>query len=225
MSEPIPITSPKKKNKTGNSSSLLDLANDWVLLIDIDKSLVFPTCTGVVTAQRPDIIIYSAIQKIIIWGELTVPNERRLAESAFFKMKRYLNLEVQLSSKGWRVHAFTWEIGVQGYPAYSVNRFFKSLGFSNSRLKHLINRLSRIIRRSSYWIYNARYSSHWCPPTLIPYSSGMTSTPTLSAPLVASHLSPSTSENNEIGMKFLNSNFSLSPRINVDADEDFSHLI
>ena len=43
-----------------------------------------------------------------------------------------------------------------------------SLGFANSRLKFIINRLSCVVRRSSYWIFNARYSQNRYPPTLVP---------------------------------------------------------
>ena len=84
----IKAGSTSSRKKPTVQASLLNLANDWELLIDIDKSLAFPACTGVSTDLRPDVVIFSRSQQVLIWGELTSPAERRIAESANKKMKR-----------------------------------------------------------------------------------------------------------------------------------------
>jgi hypothetical protein len=48
-------------------ASLLDLANDWTLLVDdVPCRTVFHVCTGVSTAERPDVIIFSKATKTVI---------------------------------------------------------------------------------------------------------------------------------------------------------------
>ncbi len=152
----------------GSRRPLLDSASDWKVLVDFNNSLVFPVCTGIVTNLRPDIVIYSETLKIIIWGELTVPMERRIFESAIIKKRRYTNLKVSLSGRGWTVFDFTFEVGAIGYLGCTVNSFLWSLGFEKAQLGWILKRISKAARRSSFYIWNARHSSDWNPPSLFP---------------------------------------------------------
>ena len=110
--------------------------------------------------------MFSEQTKTIIWGELTCPSERRMQISAIIKTGRYWGLETELRSKGWKVHAFTWEVSRLGFPADSARFFFSKLGFPKHQIKHLLQRIGRAVRRSSYYIWNARHSSIWRPPPL-----------------------------------------------------------
>jgi hypothetical protein len=154
------------KTQTVARSSLLDLANDWELLIDYGGSLVFPPVTGIITTQRPDVIIFSASKKIIIWAELTVPQERRTAISAVIKKKRYRDLEVQLLLRKWTPYAHTIEVGSIGFLAHSFRSFFLRIGTRNPQLNSVLHRAAKAARRSSFYVWNARHSENWIPPTL-----------------------------------------------------------
>jgi hypothetical protein len=66
----------------GESRSLLHLAKDWDFQIDLDQSFVWPIPNDVATDLRPDIVFVSKDMRIIIWGELTAPMERRISISA-----------------------------------------------------------------------------------------------------------------------------------------------
>ena len=81
----------KGKNKTlkpnVSKPCLLDLANDWKMVIDFDGSIPFPI-NEVPCTERPDIVIYSVTKRIVIWGELTVPREERILASAIKKKKK-----------------------------------------------------------------------------------------------------------------------------------------
>ena len=158
------------------TTSVLDLANDWILLVDdVPSRTIFPLCTGIDTTQRPDIIIYSKSMKIIIWGELTVPLEENISAAAIRKRNRYsvstkwkLSLADQCRRNFWTVHDFTFEVGLLGWIGYSTRRFLSKLGFKSSHLKWLLKRISKTTMRSSYLIWCCRKERTWEPPEMIP---------------------------------------------------------
>ena len=145
--------------------SLLGLANDWVLQIDLDGSFTWPVvnCPQVV---KPDIMLVSNLQKIVIWGELTSPMERRMTESAVKKKERYLQLKVELSLKNWTVHDFTFEVGARGFCSSTLGFFLSKLGFPSHQRRFMTQRMCTIALRSSFYIWNARCSLAWNPPIL-----------------------------------------------------------
>jgi hypothetical protein len=159
-----------------SSTNVLDLANDWILLVDdVPSRTVFPPCTGVDTTMRPDIIIYSKSMKIIIWGELTVPLEENINAAAIRKRIRYsvstkekVSLADQCRRNDWTVYDFTFEVGSMGFVGYSTRRFLSKLGFKSSHLKWLLTRISRIAMRSSYLIWCCRKERTWEPPEFVP---------------------------------------------------------
>jgi hypothetical protein len=166
-------------NKTPRCrTSVLDLANDWILLVDdVPIRTIFPPCTGVDTLERPDIIIYSKSANIVIWGELTVPLEENMDAARIRKRKKYsesnpksnvLSLADECRRNNWTVHDFTFEVGSLGWVGYSTRQFLTKLGFKSSQLKWLLNRTSRIAMRSSYLIWCCRKERSWEPPVLVP---------------------------------------------------------
>lgn len=161
--------------KTQFRRSLLDRARDWTLLIDgVPSRITFPTCTGVDTKERPDIIIYSEQQKIIIWGELTCPVEENVQAAKARKVKRYeidtpnkLSLKTQCTRNGWTVHPFTVEVGAIGFVGHSMRVFLHRLGFDNQQLMWILKRLSITSARSSYLIWSSRFDRLWTPADLV----------------------------------------------------------
>ena len=158
------------------TSCILDSANDWILLVDdVPVRTVFPPYTGVDTSERPDCIIYSKSAKIIAWGELTVPLEENISAAATRKRNKYsvsngkkLSLADQCRRNEWIVHDFTFEIGSLGWVGHSTRRFLSKLGFKNSHVKWLMNRISRTTMRSSYHIWCCRKERSWEPIELVP---------------------------------------------------------
>jgi hypothetical protein len=156
------ITPPTK----GASRSLLHLANDWDFQIDLDGSFKWPIPNVVATDLRPDIVFVSNNMRIIIWGELTAPMERRISISAIIKKKRYIDLKARLMSKGWTVYDMTLEVGALGFTSTSVADFLTKLGFPQMQKKFMIKRMCVTALRSSFYIWNARHSLTWNPPIL-----------------------------------------------------------
>ena len=68
-------------------------STDWNVNIDFNRSLTIPPCVWVDTLLRPDVVLYSAVDKIIIWGELTVPMEQNMLDAYLRKTARYADLE------------------------------------------------------------------------------------------------------------------------------------
>jgi hypothetical protein len=144
----------------------LHLANDWDFQIDLDGSFKWPIPNVVATDLRPDIVFVSNNMRIIIWGELTAPMERRISISAIKKKKRYIDLKARLMSKGWTVYDMTLEVGALGFTSTSVADFLTKLGFPQMQKKFMIKRMCVTALRSSFYIWNARHSLTWNPPIL-----------------------------------------------------------
>ena len=89
---------------------------------------MFPPITGVTTNLRPDIVIWSIALKTVIWGELSCPLEELILEAYIRKTQRYLSLEIALIVKGWRVHAFPFEVGSLGFVGHSLKKFLSVIG-------------------------------------------------------------------------------------------------
>ena len=149
--------------------SLLSSANDWQFQVDLKENpLMFPPITGVTTNLRPDIVIWSIALKTVIWGELSCPLEELILEAYIRKTQRYLSLEIALIVKGWRVHAFPFEVGSLGFVGHSLKKFLSVIGLRGSRQRTVIQELSSVARRSSFHIWQSRRSPTWVSPPLLP---------------------------------------------------------
>ena len=70
---------PAQKARYAPRSVLAGTA-DWVVRVDLDRSLVFPSHIAE-TRLRPDIVLWSDSQQQVIIGELTVPLERNILDA------------------------------------------------------------------------------------------------------------------------------------------------
>jgi hypothetical protein len=154
-----------KKSLVVYNKPLLHLADDWELQVDLDGSFCWPIKELPETA-RPDVMWVSVSRRIVIWGELTSPMERRIDISAIKKKERYMKLKSDLMVKEWRVFDFTFEVGALGFVSNKLSGFLLKLGFPSCQAKYMINRMSIIARRSSFYIWNARHSLTWNPPVI-----------------------------------------------------------
>ena len=171
-------TIPHVRKTPRAKTTVLDLANDWILLVDdVPNRTVFPLCIGVDTNERPDCIIYSKSAKIVLWGELTVPLEENMNAAGTRKRRKYsesvskkndISLADKCKRNGWTVHDFTFEVGSMGWIGHSTRRFLSRLGFKSSQLKWLLRRISKITMRSSYLIWCCRKERSWEPPDMVP---------------------------------------------------------
>ena len=79
-------------------------ASYWRINIYFDSSRTIPVECGVDTLLRPDLVIYSTLKRVIIWGELTVPLERNFVGAYLRNEARYVALKTYLRLKKMDSH-------------------------------------------------------------------------------------------------------------------------
>lgn len=154
----------KNKSCVDRSTSLLDNARDWELLVDFDDNhSLFPP-EVYATAQRPDILIFSRKKKQIILGELTCGAEEGFANARLRKEARYASLVNNINNdeaNPWTALLFTLEVGARGFVAYSLTSFLRKLGLSSKNTRSTCKRLSLISSKCSYGIYLMHSNLNW----------------------------------------------------------------
>ena len=142
--------------------SLLECANDWKLRVDFDaKKAEFPPAI-VATSQRPDIVLWSRMSRIVVLIELTCPAEEGMLKAQLRKESKYSALLDNISAtEVWRPLLFTVEIGARGLVGLSTHKTFVRLGFTSSQAKALCKKLSSVVVRCSYAVYQAHNNLSW----------------------------------------------------------------
>ena len=146
---------PRAKPSNTTPSGLLRRADDWVLLVDVDSKLSIPPKI-VITNLRPDIVMYSNKEKMVILIELTVPWEDRFEESHQLKSAKYAGLVSDITSNGWRSQCFPVEVGTRGFPATSLRRMFIDLGFSSRKTYQVCKAAGNAAEGASQWLWHKR---------------------------------------------------------------------
>jgi hypothetical protein len=141
---------------------LLECANDWKLRVDFDaKKAEFPPAI-VATALRPDIVLWSRMSRIVVLIELTCPAEEGMLKAQLRKETKYSALLDNISAtEVWRPLLFTVEIGARGLVSLSTHKTFVRLGFTSSQAKALCKKLSSVVVRCSYAVYQAHNNLSW----------------------------------------------------------------
>jgi len=125
----VPEGTPQRRKSCPAPLSLLDSANDWQFQVDLKANpLIFPPVTGITTALRPDIVLWSVSTKTVIWGELSCPLEELILEAYVRKKQKYLILEIECRRRGWKVYAFPFEVGSIGFVGQSCKKFLSAIG-------------------------------------------------------------------------------------------------
>ena len=166
------ITTPIKFVKAGAKikrqpkkihSGLLNLSDDWKILIDIDSKLLFPSFIAV-TTLRPDMVVYSLLLKVVIILELTCPCEENMEEWHRVKFQKYEPLATSIKSNGWAVYLFPIEVGARGYCSTSVKSCLLRLGLPPKLVRSSLKQLSLTSLTGSFQIWQSRESLEWVMP-------------------------------------------------------------
>ena len=131
----LPQTS--KKNNCG----LLHTAPDWVLLSDLESTLVIPP-TIAISQLRPDVLLYSTSTKTVTILELTCPCEENMESWHATKFRQYDPLFSAIKSNGWSIHFFTVEARAQGYCASTIRSCLMRLGLTRKLVRSSLKTLS-----------------------------------------------------------------------------------
>jgi hypothetical protein len=138
---------PKKRNEASG--------NQWEILVDLEKRLVFPQDI-VVTTQRPDMVLQDAVQRRLMIVELTVPWEANVQESHQRKKLRYEELRLACELKGWRTRCYAVEVGCRGFAGLSLRKFYQELGLEGKDLRNTLAKAAECAERASAWLWLKR---------------------------------------------------------------------
>lgn len=145
------------------NSSILSLANDWKMCVDLpDHNYIFPAHIAQ-TDARPDIVLWSEMAKFCILIELTVPLEENTAGAQQRKLQKYLDLVDACKMSGYETKCYTVEVGSRGWIAPSVHSCLKILGIPSEVIKTTQSKLANAAMRMSYLIYVNRENKDWNP--------------------------------------------------------------
>ena len=133
-------------------NSLLQEAQDWECLVDLERALQFPSDVAL-TRLRPDVVILSRTARIVIMGELTVPWEDNVEEAHERKKEKYEELVMQCKECGWRAHCYPFEVGCRGFVARSTTSFLCCLGVVGKEKRRVCKRLEEAAESGSAWIW------------------------------------------------------------------------
>ena len=152
-----------KKKKPLTTSSILEEGEQWEMLVDLKKKLVFPNI--VQTTLRPDIVIWSENNKRLAMIELTAPWESRCEEAFERKTAKYADLLAQCRALGWNSWLFPVEVGARGFHAKSLWRLFMAFGVTGKERKRAVARMATAAERASSWLWLKREERSWKPTT------------------------------------------------------------
>jgi hypothetical protein len=149
-------------SKRSTKFSLLSGSDDWKLIVDLPNSnYIFPP-EIYSTAERPDIVIWSAKTKRVLLLELTCPAEEGIEAAKTRKQAKYQMLMENISNNSnWKPLLFTLEIGVRGFIAVSTQQVFLKLGLQRQNISTLLKRLSATAAKCLHAILLAANSECW----------------------------------------------------------------
>jgi hypothetical protein len=130
--------------------------------VDFDaKKAEFPPSI-LATPLRPDIVLWSRMSRVVVLIELTCPAEEGMFNAQLRKETKYSGLVDDINAtEVWKPVLFTLEVGARGLVGLSTHKTFVRLGFTSSQAKVLCKKLSLVVVRCSYAIYQAHNNLYW----------------------------------------------------------------
>ena len=132
-----------------------------------------PAHVGIVSLDRPDIVVLDNNSKKIFYFELTCPNEKNESDAHLRKQNKYAYLLTDTTSYSPSVIPF--EIGSKGYVSKPNNDRLKTLHKfckKGLKLKTFVDTISAIAVNCSYFIFLNRNEPNWpeVPPLTSPFT-------------------------------------------------------
>ena len=147
-------------NKSFQQESFLSSAEDWKMTVDLEKRLRIPEKVAL-TDLRPDITIMSELTKQMVLIELTVPTEERIEISGELKRSKYECIVTEGKKNGWRMRCYAVEIGCRGFPAASMSRLLKDLGYVGQERRKKLEKMGKIAEEASRKLWKASQFKSW----------------------------------------------------------------
>ena len=136
-------------------------ARDWKIQVDLPESPLIVPSHIAATYLRPDIILTSEALKEMIIIELTIPTEERFEVSSQLKRTKYEDIKSAAEQKGWKTTIWTVEVGCRGFPAPSIIKLLKEIGYQGRKKKEILRKLSVKAEESSMQIWKSSHFKAW----------------------------------------------------------------
>jgi hypothetical protein len=95
------------------------------------------------------------MSRVVVLIELTCPAEEGMFNAQLRKETKYSGLVDEINATEWKPKLFTLEVGARGLVGLSTHKTLVRLGFTSSQANVLCKRLSSVVVRCSYVIYQA----------------------------------------------------------------------
>ena len=139
-----------------HQESYFSSAKDWKMSVDLKGGLKIPV--GVCSTNlRPDIILVSSKTKQMGIVELTVPIEDRIEISGELKRNKYEKIVTEGMQNGWKVRCWSVEVGCRGFPAISMSRFLKDIGYPGGQRKKAVEAIGNAAENASKSLWKASH--------------------------------------------------------------------
>ena len=146
-------TTPKRAEEV--SEGIKDRSEQWEVLVDLEKRLVFPQDI-VITTLRPDMVLMHRSLKRIVIMELTVPWEDRMDEAHERKGLKYEDLRQRCVQAGWKASCYAVEVGCRGFAGVSLRIFLRDIGIGGKQLRTGVERVAASAEKASAWLWLKR---------------------------------------------------------------------
>lgn len=130
--------------------TILRPGKEWQMLADLRRQLMFPR-EIISTTLRPDIFMWSAVERAVHMIELTIPWEEGMA-AAERKHLKYSELVVECQEAGWRARVYPVEVGSRGFVGKAAVHLLRSAELTGSSLRKVVKELREEVEKVSYWL-------------------------------------------------------------------------
>ena len=125
-----------------------------------DQRLIFPP-EIITTNLRPDLVLWSTLQKLLFIVELTVLWEAAVGEAYERKRLKYSDIATKAEQRGWRAQVLPVEVWCRGFVATSTTKLLKGMGVRGQAFRQAVKSLSNAAERSSSWLWIKRQDPNW----------------------------------------------------------------
>ena len=134
--------------------SVLSPGGQWEVGADLKGKQNIPRAL-LRSNQRPDIVIWSKMERRLILAELTVPWEGNMSWAHERKLTRYEDIRLSCRERGWDCMVFAVEVGCRGFIGHSAIQFLRRLGAGPKATRRVIRKLQETAEAASLWVWQS----------------------------------------------------------------------
>ena len=115
------------------------------------QKLVVPN--HIISTLRKDVVLWSNLEKVAYFIELTVPWKDRVEEAYELKKAKYAELVGEAAHRGWSARLSPVKVGCCDFVAKSTVSLLNELDIRGQNLRHTVENMSLAAERASEWLW------------------------------------------------------------------------